>query len=128
MCAQIGLACCGGGGGCSCGQPSSCPQCQLHPDANAYNQCSESTVSCPFCLNGWRFCSPACKSPGSGAKGCPTPPEYIGNTTATPYCAFANNGAPVPDNCALICRATAIGPQCRNGGPPTGCAQDGCQH
>ena len=65
MCGQIGLSCCGGGPsgtGCSCSQPASCPQCALHPGGKAYQPCSGSTPSCPVCINGWKFCSPACSS------------------------------------------------------------------
>merc|ERR1712139_380481 len=99
MCGQVGMSCCGGGGGgCRCSPATACPQCQLHPDANAYTECDGSSSSCPFCLNGWRFCSPTCSSPGSKAAGCPKPSPALGQTTASPYCEFSNNGAAVADN------------------------------
>eukprot|EP00746_Dinoflagellata_sp_MGD_P015761 gnl/MRDRNA2_/MRDRNA2_135198_c0_seq1.p1 gnl/MRDRNA2_/MRDRNA2_135198_c0~~gnl/MRDRNA2_/MRDRNA2_135198_c0_seq1.p1 ORF type:complete len:533 (-),score=80.71 gnl/MRDRNA2_/MRDRNA2_135198_c0_seq1:9-1607(-) len=125
-CKQLGLACCAATGGCHCLSPASCPACNPHPNSNAYHECSSSTPSCPFCLNGYRFCSPVCSKPGSGTGTCPKPADSLGPTTATPYCEFANNGAAQADNCALVCTATAIGPQCTNGGSSLGCKQDGC--
>ena len=126
MCGQIGLMCCGGGAGCAC--QNGCPQCAPKHNPVDYTQCGGSTPECPACLNGYKFCAPACDKPGNWPVGthCPAAPQSL-NTTLPPYCIFANNGASQNNVCGLLCTVSAtVADGCYVFSNGSGCARDGC--